>query len=157
MPTYKALILLSTVGLMTVSTAAETVKSTQKYDAIKIATIINMYKQDIKNEGMDHPTVLQQTANIDLQTAMQTEQAYFDENQSSCHIDYDVLWDSQDPDYTQDKTFAISEQGWVQVSLAQGRDVHYELSCENETCQVADVILDQDGTSLRKHLLEHCR
>ncbi|WP_230710073.1 MULTISPECIES: hypothetical protein [unclassified Psychrobacter] len=124
---------------------------------MKIATVTKMYEQDISTEGMDNPVVLQQYANQDLQSAMQLEQDYFDENQLSCNIDYDVLWDSQDPDYTQDKKFSMTNQGLVQVSLAQGSNIYYDLSCDGDGCQVADVILDENGKSLRQHFLESCR
>lgn len=163
MPTYKSLILLLTIGLMTVGHAiADVSKVDQKQNTmadIKIATITKMYQQDIDDQGMSHPVVLQQYADADLQAAMQLEQAYFDKTQTSCNIDYDVLWSSQDPDHTQDKKFSITDQGLVQVSLAQGSDIYYELSCDDsdKTCQVEDVVLDQDGKTLRKHLLETCR
>ena len=92
---------------------------------------------------------------------MQLEQDYFAREQMSCHIGYDVLWSSQDPDYEQDKQFSVTTQGLVQVSLTQGNAVYYELSCksiDNEVaCQVTDVILDEDGKSLREHLLKNCR
>ncbi|WP_227670744.1 hypothetical protein [Psychrobacter proteolyticus] len=163
MPTYKSLTLLLTIGLMPVGHAiADVSKVDQKKNAmsdIKIATITKMYQQDIDDQGMSHPVVLQQYADADLQEAMQLEQAYFDKTQTSCNIDYDVLWNSQDPDYTQDKKFSITDQGLVQVSLAQGSDIYYELSCDDndKDCQIADVILDDDGKTLRKHLLETCR
>jgi len=163
MPTYKSLTLLFTIGLMPVSNAiADISKVDQKQNSmsdIKIATITKMYQQDIDDQGMSHPVVLQQYADADLQAAMQLEQAYFGKTQTSCNIDYDVLWNSQDPDYTQDKKFSITEQGLVQVSLAQSSDVYYELSCDDndKTCQVADVVLDQDGKTLRQHLLKTCR
>jgi len=163
MPTYKSLTLLLTIGLMPVGHAiADVSKVDQKQNAmadIKIATITKMYQQDIDDQGMSQPVVLQQYADVDLQAAMQLEQAYFDKTQTSCNIDYDVLWNSQDPDYTQDKKFSITDQGLVQVSLAQGSDIYYELSCDDndKTCQVADVVLDQDAKTLRQHLLETCR
>ncbi|MGB6925657.1 hypothetical protein [Psychrobacter sp.] len=163
MPTYKSLTLLLTIGLMPVGHAiADVSKVDQKQNAMadmKIATITKMYQQDIDDQGMSHPVVLQQYADADLQAAMQLEQAYFDKTQTSCNIDYDVLWNSQDPDYTQDKKFSITAQGLVQVSLAQGSDVYYELSCDDndKNCQVADVVLDQDDKTLRQHLLENCR
>ena len=161
MPTYYSLTLLA-MGLITTNSAiADIAESTQTYAAIKIATISNMYQQDVNNQGMDNPVVLQQYADPDLQAAMQIEQDYFDREQISCHVDYDVLWDSQDPDYTQDKQFSMTDQGLVQVSLAHGSNVYYELSCngtdDDANCRVADVILDEDGKSLRKHLLETCR
>ncbi|MFI8554911.1 hypothetical protein [Psychrobacter sp. NPDC077938] len=166
MPTYKSLTLLLTIGLMTVGNAIADVSTVDQKQAamanIKIATITKMYQQDIDDQGMSHPVVLQQYADADLQAAMQLEQAYFNKTQMSCNIDYDVLWNSQDPDYTQDKKFSITDQGLVQVSLAQGSDIYYELSCDdsnkdNAACQVADVILDKDGKTLRKHLLKNCR
>ena len=164
MPTYKSLTLLLTIGLMTVGNAiaAAVTNENQRLAAMKVATITKMYQQDIDDQGMSNPMVLQQYADTDLKAAMQLEQAYFDKNQMSCNIDYDVLWNSQDPNYTQDKKISMTEQGLIQVSLAQGSDIYYELSCDdsnkdNAACQVADVILDKDGKTLRKHLLENCR
>ncbi|MFK3989731.1 MULTISPECIES: hypothetical protein [unclassified Psychrobacter] len=161
MPTYYSLTLLAMGLIATNSAIADIAESTQTYAAIKIATISNMYQQDVSNQGMDNPVVLQQYADPDLQAAMQIEQDYFDREQISCHVDYDVLWDSQDPDYAQDKQFSMTDQGLVQVSLAHGSNVYYELSCngtdDDANCRVADVILDEDGKSLRKHLLETCR
>ncbi len=161
MPTHYSLTLLAMGLIATNSAIADIAESTQTYAAIKIATISNMYQQDVSNQGMDTPVVLQQYADPDLQAAMQIEQDYFDREQISCHVDYDVLWDSQDPDYTQDKQFSMTDQGLVQVSLAHGSNVYYELSCngtdDDANCRVADVILDEDGKSLRKHLLETCR
>ena len=159
MPTHYSLTLLAMGLIATNSAIADIAESTQTYAAIKIATISNMYQQDVNNQGMDNPVVLQQYADPDLQAAMQIEQDYFDREQISCHVDYDVLWDSQDPDYAQDKQFSMTDQGLVQVSLAHGSNVYYELSCNgtDADCRVADVILDEDGKSLRKHLLETCR
>lgn len=161
MPTHYSLTLLAMGLIATNSAIADIAESTQTYAAIKIATISNMYQQDVSNQGMDNPVVLQQYADPDLQAAMQIEQDYFDREQISCHVDYDVLWDSQDPDYTQDKQFSMTDQGLVQVRLAHGSNVYYELSCngtdDDANCRVADVILDEDGKSLRKHLLETCR
>ena len=161
MPTHYSLTLLAMGLIATNSAIADIAESTQTYAAIKIATISNMYQQDVSNQGVDNPVVLQQYADPDLQAAMQIEQDYFDREQISCHVDYDVLWDSQDPDYTQDKQFSMTDQGLVQVSLAHGSNVYYELSCngtdDDANCRVADVILDEDGKSFRKHLLETCR
>ncbi|HCI77109.1 MULTISPECIES: hypothetical protein [unclassified Psychrobacter] len=161
MPTHYSLTLLAMGLIATNSAIAEIAESTQTYAAIKIATISNMYQQDVNNQGMDNPVVLQQYADPDLQAAMQIEQDYFDREQISCHVDYDVLWDSQDPDYAQDKQFSMTDEGLVQVILAHGSNVYYELSCngtdDDANCRVAGVILDEDGKSLRKHLLETCR
>ena len=143
------------------SATANLTEALQTTFAMKVTTIADMYQQDIDNQGQDYPVVLHQYGSQELKAAMELERDYFDREQMSCHIGYDVLWSSQDPDYEQDKQFAVTEQRLVQVSLAQGDDVYYELSCKSVghdvACQVTDVILDKDGKSLREYLLEHCR
>ena len=139
-----------------VTNTANTAELAAAFEDKKLATIQAMYEQDISNEGMDYPVVLQQYANQNLQAAMQLEQDYFDKQQMSCHIGHDVLWDSQDPDYTQQKQFSMTDAGWVQVSLAQGSLVYYDLTCEDTHCAVADVVLE-DGRSFKNYLLENCR
>ena len=157
---------LLTLGLTTNVAMADNVATKQALSvaaqqadkkAQKIATIQKMYQQDIDNEGQDYPVVLQQYASRDLQAAMKLEQAYFDKEQMPCNVGYDVLWDSQDPDYTQDKKFSITKQGLVRVNLAQGSTVDYELACDDKECLVHDVIVDKNGTSLKKYLNEACQ
>lgn len=154
-------IIMLIMGFSAMTASANLTEPLQKVFAMKVNTIAKMYQQDVNDKGQDYPVVLQQYGSQELQAAMQLEQDYFDKEQVSCHIGYDVLWSSQDPDYAQDKQFSVTTKGLVQVSLAQGDDVYYELSCDsidNEAaCQVADVILDEDGTSLREHLLKNCR
>ena len=158
MPTYHSLPLILAMGLVATSpVVANVTEPSQAVNTLKIATVTKMYQQDVSNEGMDNPVVLQQYASQDLQSAMQLEQDYFDKHQMSCNVDYDVLWDAQDPDYTQDKKFSMTQQGLVQVSLAQGSEIYYDLSCDSNDCQVSDVILNEDGKSLRQHFLETCR
>lgn len=125
--------------------------------AQKITTIKKMYQQDVDHQGQDSPVVLEQYASKDLQAAMKLEQDYFDKTQMSCHIGYDVLWDSQDPDYAQNKNFSVTKQGLVQVDLAQGSTIDYELTCDDEKCLVHDVIVDKEGTSLKEYLKKECQ
>lgn len=164
MQTPKTLIFLAllAIGAFTIGhAAADVIESSKAQTTMKMATITQMYEQDISNEGMDYPVVLQQFSNSELQAAMQLEQDYFDREQMSCHVGYDVLWNSQDPDYTQGKQFTMTEQGLVKVSLEHGGSVYYDLMCDgmgkDVKCQVADVILDDNGTSLKEHLLKTCR
>lgn len=65
---------------------------------MEVVIIESMYQQDVDNQGQDYPVVLEHYADQELQAAMQLEREYFDREQMSCHIGYDVLWDSQDPD-----------------------------------------------------------
>jgi hypothetical protein len=153
-------IIIFIVGLACITATANLTEPLQAIFAMKVATIAKMYEQDVRNQGQDYPTVLQQYGSQELQAAMQLEQDYFDREQISCHVGYDVLWDSQDPDYAQDKQFAVTTQGLIKVSLAQGSDIYYELACDGinnkAACYVADVILDEDGTSLKNYLIESC-
>ncbi|WP_350558157.1 hypothetical protein [Psychrobacter sp. CAL346-MNA-CIBAN-0220] len=114
----------------------------------------------MKNKGQDYPVTLERYASQELQAAMQPERDYFAREQMSCHIGYDVLWNSQDPDYEQDKLFSMTTQGLVKVSLAHGSKIYYDLSCdgidESTDCQVTDVILDDEGSSLKDYLMEAC-
>ncbi|MGP4714238.1 MULTISPECIES: hypothetical protein [unclassified Psychrobacter] len=148
-------------GVLAVTASANLTEPLQMAFALKVDTIAKMYEQDSRNQGQEYPSTLQQYADSELQVAMQLEQEYFDKEQVSCHIGYDVLWRSQDPDYTQDKTFSLTTTGMVQVNLAQVDDVsnqvYYELACDESVCQIADVILDSDGTSLREYLIKSCR
>ena len=162
MQTLKSYALLLTMGFLAVNTAiADIIEPSQTQAAKKIATIEKIYQQDVNNQGIDNPVVLEQYGNRELQTAMKLERDYFDREEMSCHIGYDVLWDSQDPDYEQEKKFSLTEKGLVKVSLAQGSNVYYDLSCDgiddSADCKVADVILDEDGASLKEYLLKTCR
>ena len=153
-------IMISVVGIFAITASANLTEPLQTTLAMKVSTIGKMYQQDVNNQGQDNPVVLQQYSSQELQAAMQLEQAYFDREQMSCYIGYDVLWSSQDPDYEQDKQFSVTTQGLVKVSLAQGDNVYYELSCDSidnkAACQVTDVMLDEDGTSLREYLQKNC-
>ena len=93
---------------------------------------------------MDYSVVLQQYDNLELKVAFQLEQEYFDQEQMSYNIGHDVLWDSQNPDYAQDKQFAVTKTRLVKFSLVQASDINYELSCNDAQCQVADVILNNE-------------
>ena len=162
MQTLKSYALLLTIGLLAINNAtADITEPSQTQAAMKVATIEKMYQQDVSNQGMDYPVVLEQYGNQELQVAMKLERDYFDREEMSCHIGYDVLWDSQDPDYEQEKQFSLTEKGLVKVSLAQGSNVYYDLSCDgiddSVDCKVADVILDEDGASLKEYLLKTCR
>ena len=148
---------LSTNIAMADSTVPKLSEPVADAKAKKIAVIKKMYQQDVDNQEQEHPAVLQQYASKDLKAAMQLEQDYFDKTQMSCHIGHDVLWDSQDPDYTQDKKFSVTKQGLVQVDLAQGSTVDYEVTCDDNACLVNDVIVDNNDTSLKAYLKKECQ
>ena len=157
MQKYILYLLLPMIGIViALDAVASDMELQPRLSAIKIATVEKMYQQEVSNEGMDNPVVLQQYSSPELKAAFKLADDYFDREQLSCAIDHDVLWDSQDPDYRQDKQFAITEQGLVQVSLAQGSNIYYELSCDDSVCQIADVVL-AENVSLKAYLLQSCQ
>ena len=124
-------------------------------DSMKVATIAKMYAQDIYNEGMSEP-ILAQYGDAQLQAALKLEQAYFDKEQMICGTGHDILWDSQDPDYAQNKNIFMTKNGLVTVSLAQGGDIQYQLTCNSSDCQISDV-MTTDNKSLKDFLNKSCR
>lgn len=148
--------LILTSILVTTAHTADFSVAPMEQPAKKVATITTMYAQDVRNQGMDYPVVLQQYADKDLQAAIQLEQDFFDKEGMSCHIGHDVLWDSQDPDYAQQKQFSVTDTDLVQVSLSQGSVIYYDLSCQDTSCQVTDVLFS-DGASFKRYLLENCQ
>lgn len=143
------------IGLLSVQNAraTENVASINQ-DHLKVATIFKMYAQDARNEGME--PILIQYADQELKAALELGQDYFDRYGMICTPGHDVLWDSQDPDYTQKKDISMTADGLVKVSLAQGSDIYYRLACSDTDCQVADLIMS-DKQSLKEYLNEHCR
>lgn len=124
-------------------------------DHAKLATITKMYQQDISNEGLGKP-VLMQYGSSELKAALKLEQQYFDKNEMICGTGHDVLWESQDPNYEQDKQISVHSDGLVNVTLAQGETVRYKMACDATKCMVADVIM-ADNTSLKDFLNKSCR
>ncbi|WP_227671421.1 hypothetical protein [Psychrobacter sp. 72-O-c] len=62
------------MGLVATSTAtANIAEPLQPNSAMKLATITKMYQQDVINQGMDDPVVLQQYGSQELQATMQLE------------------------------------------------------------------------------------
>ena len=125
-----------------------------KWNNIKIATITEMYAENASDQYAQMPT-LRKYADQDLQKAMRLEEDYFDKHEMICGTGHDVMWDSQDPDYAQDKQISINTEGLVQVNLAQGSEVYYKLTCDDDNCQVADVIMT-DNESLKDFLNSNC-
>lgn len=139
---------------MAPAAAANIEADSSKWDSLKMTTITEMYTKDAANQYAQTPTLMSY-ADQNLQQAMILEQSYFDQHEMICGTGHDVMWDSQDPDYGQDKQISINAEGLVQVHLAQGSDIYYKLTCADDTCQVADVIIN-DNQSLKDFLNTNC-
>ncbi len=154
---------LSISGLsIAIAAIDNTLTPAQTYASHKIAIISQMYEQDASVEGLSETPILIEYSTLELQDAFTLEQDYYDRTQMNCNVGFDILWDSQDPDYAQDKQITMTDTGLVKVSLAQGSDIYYELTCDdanhknNKSCQIDDVIFSED-ISLKAYLFEQCR
>lgn len=76
-----------------------------------------------------------------------------------CGFAQDVMWQSQDPEYTRSVKFSKLGPNRVKASLSKGKwdqasTVIYTLNCNGGKCKVSD-IQDADG-SLKKNILREC-
>ena len=77
-----------------------------------------------------------------------------------CGYDYDLLWQSQDPEYQRKINFTAVGFNQVRVDLGKGEwhkasSVGYKMNCQNGTCKVNDVI-DEFG-SLKARIYAQCK
>lgn len=81
-------------------------------------------------------------------------------NGEVCGFDHDVMWESQDPEYTRSLKFSKLGQNQVKVSLSKGKwdsagTVVFTLKCNGNDCKVSDV--HDDSGSLKKNILRECK
>jgi hypothetical protein len=121
---------------------------------IQIETVKKMYQAGKKSEnGME---VIEKYADAGLKQAFKVQEKFGE----ICGYEADVMWQSQDPEYNRALTFTKIANNQVKVNLAKGKwhpasSVTYKLSCNGNTCKVADVI-DTSG-SLKQNILKECR
>lgn len=129
-----------------------TAATTSSDQAAKLTAIKSLYQQDINDQG-SQSSVLIKFAAPDLKGALQREQDYFDKNQQICGVDYDVIWDSQDPEFVMPKISADNDR--IKATLGHGTDIYYQLDCQGDSCQITDVTLTGGG-SLKSTLNSSC-
>ncbi len=121
---------------------------------IQIETVKKMYQAGKKSEqGME---MIEKYADAGLKQAFKVQEKFGE----MCGFEHDVMWQSQDPEYNRALTFTKLANNQVKVNLAKGKwhsasSVTYTLSCNGNTCKVADV-RDTSG-SLKQNILKECR
>ncbi|MBP6345671.1 MAG: hypothetical protein KA346_07150 [Neisseriaceae bacterium] len=121
----------------------------------KLTAIKKMYQQDLKKQnGL---ATLAHFAGADLKKALKKQDAFGAKYGELCGLDYDVLWQSQDPDYAEPLQYALTRKGQVTVSIGRPEQaqVTYALNCEADRCQITDVF--SNGGSVVKMINRTCR
>ncbi len=134
---------LSISGLsIAIAAIDNTLTPAQTYASHKIAIISQMYEQDASVEGLSETPILIEYGTLELQDAFTLEQDYYDRTQMNCNVGFDILWDSQDPDYAQDKQITMTDTGLVKVSSHAGcRPTH--LQYQGNVYSVSDTNLSE--------------
>lgn len=118
----------------------------------KIKTIKAMYQQDIK--AQNGIATLTQFSGGGLQKALKKQQKFGERSGELCGFDYDILWQSQDPDYGINIQYATAPNGHIKVNLGHEGSVAYVLACEGQSCKITDVI---SGGSVVKMINQACK
>ena len=98
---------------------------------------------------------------IDWKIALETYNAWFPESELNmpkelkniCGLDYDVLWQSQDPNYKVKLNYSLTPNGQVKVKIGK-ESVNYTVACTGNSCKITDVF--SDG-SVTKMINKECR
>ncbi len=65
------------------------------------------------------------------------------------------MWDSGDPFYDTDLSYAMNRDGRVEVELGYGGSALYSLQCSQTSCKITDII--SRGISLENSINKECR
>ena len=118
-----------------------------------VQTIKEMYRLGAKYE--DGMKVIELYSDDSLKQALNVHAR----NGEVCGFSQDMMWQSQDPEYTRSVKFTKLGQNQVKASLSKGQwnqasTVIYTLKCNGGKCKVSDI---QDaGGSLKKNILREC-
>lgn len=121
------------------------------HDQTKINTVKAMYQQDMNS--LNGLATLTRFAGGGLQKALKKQQAYARRQGELCGFDYDLLWQSQDPDYAEPLQYAVNQQGQVHVKIGREAAVTYALACEGGRCKITDVF---SGDSVVELINQDC-
>ena len=129
-------------------------QSTYAQDSIAMKTVKEIYDLGKRYEkGME---VIELFADESLQRAFNLASSY----EYICGYDYDVLWQSQDPEYQRNIHFTQIGSDQIRVNLAKAQwhkasSVGYKMNCQNGVCKINDIV-DEYG-SLKARIQQQCR
>lgn len=101
-------------------------------DTAKINLVKKMYREAKHQNGV---AIIEKYADRSL------KQAIAKETEPAC-LDYDVMWNSQDPDTSAKVNVSMTNNGTVKASFKQfgkRENIYYTLSCNGNSCKVSDV------------------
>ena len=123
-------------------------------DSLAVKTVKEMYNLGARyDKGME---VIELFADEGLTQAFNLQQS----SEDLCGNEYDVMWQSQDPEYKRKLTFSTVATNQIKVNLGAGQwhkpqSVNYKLTCKSGVCKVSDVV-DSEG-SLKNRINKECK
>ena len=120
-------------------------------NALKLNTVKAMYQHDAKVRAGNE--TLKRFAGPALKQALVRQDQYQIRMGEICGLDYDVLWQSQDPNYKAKLNYSLTPNGQVKVKIGK-ESVSYAVACSGNSCKITDVF--SDG-SVTKMINQECR
>lgn len=120
---------------------------------LKLETIKSLY-QFAKINQENGNSLIAVNADNKLKKALKIQQLASNRGQT-CGLDYDLMWQSQDPFFDETLHFQLNKSGLVRVTIGKNGTVSYALTCQQNKCLIRDVY-DQTG-SIKNNILHKCR
>lgn len=122
-------------------------------DDLSIHTIKQMY--DLGQKSNMGTEIIKKYSDASLKKAFDMH----DKHDDLCGFDYDLMWQSQDPNYQRTLKFSKITPNKVKVTLEKDqwdtlKTITYILNCHDQTCSISD-IYDQAG-SVKRNILKDC-
>lgn len=135
----KKLILAISLSIISFQALAETPQ---------IELVERIYREARQNQ--DSTAVLSRYADASFKAALRKA------NRAEMCLDFDPIWNSQDPDTRARVTFNQTGNQ-VKASFSQGGSrthVTYQLSCRGGSCQISDI--KHNGNSFKRYIVRDC-
>lgn len=122
-------------------------------DQLKLNTVKKMYTENLIHQSGNE--ILYHYATDHFKSLIDLNHEYTQANQGICGYNEDLLMSSQDPDYSQiDYEYSVNSSGQVVVKLPSKEEVIFELQCQDNSCQINDVL--KGNASISKAIETDC-
>ncbi|MDH2018891.1 hypothetical protein N5J44_06170 [Acinetobacter ursingii] len=120
---------------------------------LKLDTVKKMYAENLKHQSGNE--TLYRYATDHFKSLMDLSTDYTRMHHGICGYDEDLLMNSQDPDYSQTEyQYAVNPNGQVVVKLPSKTEVTFALQCQDNNCQINDVL--HGDASISKTIETEC-
>ena len=129
-------------------------------DSLKISTVKDFYDNslfydsDIEGYNSD-PETIYSYADESLTQALRLQENVGMTDGICGEYVSPLMWDSGDPFYDTELSYAINRDGRVEVKMGYGGSALYSLQCSQSSCKITDIISRE--ISLKNSINKECR